>query len=1075
MKGLNLSAWAVKHPAVVLFLILVMGAAGTLGYLSMGRAEDPSFTLKVAIVTAIWPGATADEVQRQVADKIEKKLQELPNFDKVETYCRPGMAAIMLQLKDTTPPREVPYAWYLARKKLTDIRHTLPSGVIGPMVDDEYGDVYSAVFAFTGDGFTPAELKRYAEDARQRLLRVADVNKVAMIGDLPEKVFVEFSHRKLSTLGITPQQIFDSLAKQNEVSPAGSFETTSERIFLRVEGAFDTVDRVQQVPIESGGRLLRLGDIAEVKRGYEDPRSFEMRHNGQIAVALGVNMTKGGNVLQLGERLHETIATIRSELPAGIELSEVSFQPTVVEESVSEFVKSFLEALAIVLVVSFLSLGFRTGIVVALSVPLVLAICFVVMHGTGMALDRITLGALIIALGLLVDDAIIAVEMMVVKMEQGYDRITAATFAWTSTAFPMLTGTLVTAVGFLPVGFAASSAGEYAGGIFWVVGLALIASWIVAVIFTPYLGMKLLPEHKKHHADAAHDPYQTRSYQALRSVIRFCAGRPRLIVGMTAALFVTAVIGFGAVEQQFFPQSSRPELLVEIRQPEGASFEATSREAAKLEQLLANDPDIHHFTTYVGAGSPRFYLALNPDLPNPNFAKIVILTNGPEQRERLREKLLQVVADGKTFAGSRIRINRLDFGPPVGFPVQFRVIGPDPMIVRQFADEIRDVVRDNPLTQDTQLNWGEQVKSIRLQLDQDRARALGLSPSEVSQTLQTLLSGVPVSQYREGIELIDVVARAIPEERLKLDALPDMNLLNRFGKAVPLSQVAHVRYEFEEPILWRRNRETTITVRADIVEGVQPPDVTAMIVPTLKAIEDRLPEGYRIEIGGAVEESAKGNASLFAVFPTMLIIMLTLLMFQVQSFKRLILVFMTAPLGLIGVTAALLAFQAPFGFVALLGVIALSGMIMRNTVILVDQIDQDIADGRTPWEAVIEATVRRSRPVVLTAMASILAMIPLSRSVFWGPMAIAIMGGLTIATILTLLVVPAMVALAFGIRRPAKQPKSLPSPQNGTAPTTGADPGNATHRRSQENHDDDSDVVLNSGRAALSQPAASGI
>lgn len=1024
MNRFNPSAWAVTHRPLVLFMIIAIATAGLFSYLRLGRAEDPTFTIKAMVVTASWPGATTEEVQNQVAERIEKKLQELPHIDRVQTFCRPGFAAITLMLRDDTPPKSVADIWYQARKKIGDMKPTLPEGVIGPQADDEYGDVYSGVYYFTGDGLTPADLKRLAEDARQRFLRLPGVAKVVLVGDRPEKVFVEFSHVKLATLGVTPRQIFDSLAKQNAVTPAGSVDTAHDRVFVRVDGALDAAARVRDVPIEVGGRLFRLGDVADVKRGYEDPPEFTVRHNGKPAVGLSIAMATGGNVLELGKSMQAEADHIRAELPLGAELHEAAFQPHVVDESVGEFVRSFLEALAIVLLVSFLTLGFRTGIVVALSVPLVLAICFVIMRTTGINLDRISLGALIIALGLLVDDAIIAVEMMVVKMEQGWDRLKAATFAWQSTALPMLTGTLITAAGFLPVGFAASSAGEYAGGIFWVVGLALIASWLVAVVFTPYLGVNLLPDfhagQAKQNEAEHHDPYQSRLYGILRAAITACVRRPRAVVGLTIALFITAVAGFTQVQQQFFPQSSRPELLIELQLPEGASFQATEAEVIKLEALLKDDTDVKAYSSYTGAGSPRFYLSLNPDLPDPSFAKVVIVTHGPESRERVLTKLRTVFAEGREFPNTRGRVSRLDFGPPVGFPVQFRVVGPDPKTARQIAEDIRDIVRQNPNTRNTEIDWGETVRAIRLRVDQDRARALGLTPQDVSESMQTLLSGLTVTRYREGIELIDVVARAVPSERLSLGTLPDINLTTKSGNSVALAQVATISINQETPILRRWNREPTVIVRADAADGIQPTDVTSVILPKLQTIKDNLPVGYRIDVGGSAEESGKANASLFAVFPVMILVMFSLLMIQLQDFRKTLLVFAISPLGLIGVTAGLLLFHAPFGFVALLGLISLAGMDMRNSVILMDQIDHDLEAGRSAWDAVIEAAVRRSRPVILTAGTAILAMIPLTRSVFWGPMAIAIMGGLTVATFLTLINLPALYVLLFRVRRPVE-------------------------------------------------------
>ena len=1024
MKRFNLSEWAITHQALVLFMILLLGAAGAYSYFNLGRAEDPSFTIKTMIVNVAWPGATAAEMQTQVADKIEKKLQDLPYLDRVQSYSQPGVSFIQVFLTDKTPPAKVKDLWYQVRKKVGDIRGDLPAGIIGPNFDDEYGDVYSVIYMLTADGLSLADLKTRAEDIRQTLLRVPDVNKVDIIGERPQKIFIEFSHAKLATLGITPQQIFDSVAKQNAVVSGGSVDTSADRINVRVTGAFSGADAIAAVPVQADGRVFRLGDIATVKRGYEDPATFIVREGGKPAIGLGVSMADGANIITLGENLKEAMKSITAELPVGIEVTQIADQPHIVDESVSEFVKSFGEALAIVLVVGFLSLGWRTGIVVALSVPLVLAIVLLVMYGAGLDLHRITLGALIIALGLLVDDAIIAIEMMVVKMEQGWDRVRAATYAWTSTAFPMLTGTLVTAAGFLPVGFAKSSSGEYAGGIFWVVGLALIASWIVAVVFTPYLGLKLLPDFAKHGAHDNPDAlYDTRIYRALRRLIERALRWRKTVVATTVVMFFASIAGFGLVQQQFFPTSTRSELFFEMRLPEGTAIGVTDNAAKKAESLLAGDPDIVTYTTYVGQGSPRFWLGLNPVLPNPNFAQIVIVTKDLEARERVKARLEKALADG-VLPEARTRVDRFVFGPPVGFPVQFRVIGPDPMKVREIAEQVRQVMAANPKIVDPHLDWSEQVKSIRLEVDQDRARALGLTPQDVAQTLQTLLSGLTITQYREGIEHIDVVARAVPNERLELGRLPALTITTRNGVPVPLSQIARLHYEFEEPILWRRNRDLVLTARGDIVDGVQAPDVSSEVLAKLGGIEDALPYGYRIETGGSIEESAKANVALAAVFPAMAVVMLALLMIQLQSFSRLALVFVTAPLGIIGATGALLLSNQPFGFVALLGLIALAGMIMRNTIILVDQIDHDIAEGHGRHRAIIDATVRRARPVLLTALAAILGMIPLARSIFWGPMAITIMGGLFVATLLTLLVVPALYALWFRVR--ADESRSIP-------------------------------------------------
>ncbi len=1016
MKRFNLSEWAITHRALVLFMIMILGAAGAYSYFALGRAEDPTFTIKTMVINVSWQGATASEMQTQVADKIEKKIQELPYLDRIESYAQPGIAFIQITLRDTTPPAKVKDLWYQVRKKVGDIKD-LPAGITGPNFNDEYGDVYSSIYMLTADGLSLADLKARAEDIRQRLLRVPDVNKVDILGEQPQKIFIEFSHTKLATLGVTPQQIFESVAKQNAVVAGGSVDTAADRVNVRVTGAFSGVDAIAAVPVQANGRVFRLGDIATVKRGYQDPPSFIVREGAKPALGLGVSMQDGANIVALGENLKQAMAAVTAELPVGIEVTQIANQSQIVEASVSEFFKTFVEALLIVLVVSFLSLGWRTGIVVALSVPLVLGIVFSVMYAWNMDLHRITLGALIIALGLLVDDAIIAIEMMVVKMEQGFDRARAATFAWTSTAFPMLTGTLVTAAGFLPVGFAKSSSGEYAGGIFWVVGLALIASWIVAVVFTPYLGFKLLPNLRK--VDTHGDPdaiYDTRVYRTLRRAIEFALRWRRSVVAATVLMFVASIAGFGFVQQQFFPTSTRTELFFEMRLPEGTAIGVTDAAAKKAESLLAGDTDIVTYTSYVGQGSPRFWLGLNPVLPNPNFAQVVIVTKDLPARERVKARLEHAIAEG-AVPEARVRVDRFVFGPPVGFPVQFRVVGPDPMVVRGIADQVRTVMADNRKIIDPHLNWSEQVKSIRLVVDQDRARALNLTPQDVSQTLQTLLSGLTVTHYREGIEQIDVMARAVSDERLELGRLGELTIATQNGVAVPLSQIARLDYDYEEPILWRRNRDIVLTVRGDIIDNVQAPDVTNEVLPKLKPIKDALPYGYRIETGGSIEESVKANAALAAVFPIMAIVMLSLLMIQLQSFSRLALVFVTAPLGLIGATGALLISGAPFGFVALLGLIALAGMIMRNTVILVDQIDRDIAAGHGRYRAIIDATVRRARPVALTALAAILGMIPLAESAFWGPMAITIMGGLFIATALTLLVVPALYALWFRVKK----------------------------------------------------------
>lgn len=1014
MKSFNLSHWAVTHRAMVLFLIIATLIIGLFSFMRLGRLEDPNFNVPVMTAVVAWPGASAQQVQDQVLNRMERKLQDIDGIDYVRSFARQGYGGITLTMKGGTPKDELDRAWYLARKKMADVRQEFPDDVRGPFFNDEFTDVYSVLYAVSAPDLDWAELQILTEDIKRRLQPVPAVNKVDVLGRQAERVYVEFSSKRLAALGLTPQTIIDALARQNLLSPSGSADGVADRMFVRVSGALHSVEDVAAVGVQAGGRLLRLSDVATVRSGFEDPVSFSIRHNGQAALALGVTMTHRGNIIELGRALDERIEQIRATLPIGVSIEKYADQPTVVEASVWEFEKSFLEAMAIVLAVSFLFLGWRTGIVVAASVPLVLGLVAAVMLAAGWNLDRISLGALIIALGLLVDDAIIAVEMMVVKMEQGWDRIRAATHAYTSTAFPMLSGTLVTVAGFMPVGFAKSIAGEYAGGIFWVVAVALVASWLVAVVFTPYLGVWLLPRTL---AAQAHDPYDKAVYHRLRRVVQWCVAHRWQVLAGTGLLFAAAGAGMGLVQQQFFPTASRTELLLELRLREGASFQSTQTQVRHLEKVLQADPQVLGFTAYTGAGSPRFYLSISPELPNPGYAQFVVTTAGIAQRDAVRQRLLDLFATDPQFAELRGRVLRQEFGPPVGFPVQFRVIGPDTAKVREIAYRVRDLVRQSPLVRDTQLDWNEQVRALKVQVHQDKARLLGLSSAEISAMVQTTLSGAPVTQIRRGEDLVDVVVRGDATERLALDRLGDINLFSHSGAVVPLAQVARIEAAFEEPVLWRRNRDMALTVRSDLADGVQGPFATDSIWPSLKPVLDTLPAGYRIERGGAIEESDKANEALFAVFPGMFAVMLLFLMMQLQSFARMAMVFMTAPLGLIGVVPALLAFNAPFGFVALLGVIALGGMIMRNSVILVDQIEHDIEQGAMAWDAIVDATVRRSRPVVLTAAAAMLAMVPLSRSVFWGPMAIAIMGGLIAATVLTLAFVPALYAAWFKVQR----------------------------------------------------------
>jgi multidrug efflux pump subunit AcrB len=1016
VKAFNLSAWAVSHRPLVLFLIVATLVVGLFSFTRLGRLEDPSFSVPTMNAVVAWPGATAQQVQDQVLNRMERELQQIEGIDHVRSFARQGYGGLNFWMTGGTPKAELERAWYLARKKIADVRHEFPPGVLGPFFNDEFSDVISVLYAFAAPELTWPELQRLVDDAQRRLQAVPGVAKVEVFGRQRETVFVEFSSARLAALGLSPQVLMDALARQNAVAPAGSTEGRHDRVFVRLSeagaGLRDARD-VAAVPVEVGSRLLTLADVATVSSGLEDPPQYTVRHNGQPVLMLGVTFDKTGNILQLGAALDERMAQLQAALPLGVQVEKAADQPRVVDESVWEFEKAFLEALAIVLAVCFLFLGWRTGIVVAASVPLVLALVALVMAAMGWNLDRISLGALIIALGLLVDDAIIAVEMMVVKIEQGWDKLRAAGFAWTSTAFPMLTGTLVTVAGFMPVGFAKSISGEYAGGIFWVVGVALVASWIVAVLFTPYLGVMLLPRTMKAHGG---DPYARPVYQRLRRVLRWCLGHRWTVLGATAGAFVLSAAGMSLVQQQFFPTASRLELIVDLRLREGASFRATEAQVQRLEQVLRADPQVAHFSAYTGAGAPRFFLSISADLPNPGLAQIVVNTRSIADREAVRDRLQALFAGGEQFPDLRGRVTRFEFGPPVGFPVQYRVIGPDAAQVREIAYRVRDTVRLSPLVRDTQLDWNEQVRSMQVQLHQDKARLLGLTSADVAAATQLVLSGAPATQIRRGEELIDVTLRAVPEERQALERLGDVQLFSRSGAVVPLSQVATLVPAFEEPVLWRRNREMALTVRADVRDGVQGPAASARIWPTLQPLIDNLPVGYRIEIGGAAEETAKSDRALFAVFPAMFVVMLLVLMVQLQSFSRVAIVCLTAPLALIGVVPALLLFGAPFGFVALLGVIALAGMVMRNAVILVDQIEHDIREGLPPAQAIVEATVRRSRPVVLTAAAAVLAMVPLSGSVFWGPMAMAIMGGLIVGTALTLVFLPALYAAWFGVR-----------------------------------------------------------
>jgi multidrug efflux pump subunit AcrB len=1024
MKSFNLTEWALEHRPIVLFLILMISVGGVLGFSKLGQLEDPNFSVPSMTAMVYWPGATAEQIQNEVLNRMEKKFEQLDNFEKVVTFARQGFGGMTLSVWGGTSKADQREAWYQARKKFSDIKLDLPEGVIGPIFNDEYGDVAGMLYALKGEGIGHAELSDVAEDIKRRLLKVPMVKKVDIYGKQAKKVYVEFSHQRLAALGITPQAIAESLRNQNSLLPAGSIDTRGDRVLVRVTGQFASEEDIRNVPVMAGGRTIKLGDFTTITRGFEDPPTYTVRHNGQQVLMLGIVMTDDGNIVDLGKAIEKSVAKIQAELPHGIELERVADQPTTVSESLWEFERSLLEALAIVLAVSLLSLGFRTGIVVGLSVPIVLGAVAVVMLAAGWNLERVSLGSLIIALGLLVDDGIIAVEMMVVKMEQGWERVKAAAYSYSATAMPRLTGALITVAGFMPIGFAKSVTGEYAGGIFWIVGTAVIFSWFVSGIITPYLAVKMLPKDfgKQHHGD----PYQTPFYQRLRRLIGLALDLRWWVIAATAGALVVALFGMKLVPQQFFPAATHPELIVELRLKEGASFAMTTEQVRKMEAVLAKDEDVKFYTVYTGAGSPRFYLALNPELPNPGYAVFVVMTKDIEARERLRSRLM--ASADQELPEAWVRIWRLEMGPPVGFPVQFRVVGPDKQKVREIAREVERVVASNPKVRDVQLDWNEPVRTMKVTLDQDKARALGLAPVDVALVTQTVMNGAPLSQLREHEDLIDIVARAVPSERLDLDTLKDVNLFTRQGTVVPLSQVARVDAVLEEPVLWRRNRDMAITVRADVKDGEQGVTATQSIRPMLEEIEANLPFGYRIDVGGAVEESDKANKALAAVAPVMVVTILAILMLQLQSFSRVAMVFLTAPLGLIGVVIALLVTRAPLGFVAILGIIALGGMIMRNSVILIDQVQAEIAEGLDPWRAIVEAAVHRTRPVVLTATATVLAMIPLTRSVFWGPMAIAIMGGLTVATFLTIFFLPALYAAWFKIGRSAAAPKPVSAP-----------------------------------------------
>ena len=1032
-QGFNLSRWALEHAALTRYLMVVLMVLGIAAYFQLGQDEDPPFTFRAMVVRTYWPGATAQQVAEQVTDKIERTLQEVPYADKIRSYSKPGESQIIFELKDSSKPAEVANIWYQVRKKVGDMRYQLPGNIQGPFFNDEFGDVYGVIYALQGEGFSYAELKDFADDVRQQLLRVRDVAKVEQFGVQDERVWVEVSQKRLAQLGLDFNAVLQQLGAQNAVESAGAIQSPQDVVQVRVGGQFTSVEQLRDMPIRGGsGAQLRLGDIAEVRRGYVDPPGVKVRFQGHEVIGLGISMAKGGDIIRLGKALRAAAADIQARLPAGVQLHQVQDQPAAVADSVGEFIKVLIEAVVIVLAVSFISLGlhkggrfgwhvdYRPGLVVAITIPLVLAVTFLAMHYLGIGLHKVSLGSLIIALGLLVDDAIIAVEMMVRKMEEGYDKVRAATFAYDVTAKPMLTGTLITAAGFLPIGIAKSVTGEYTFAIFAVTVISLVLSWIVSVYFVPYLGTLLLKV--KPHAPDAPPPevFDTPFYHRFRHMVDWCVAHRWITIGATIGIFALGLMGMGRVQQQFFPDSSRPEIMVDLWFPEGTSFAANEAVVRRVEQRLMEQEGVASVAAWVGSGTPRFYLPLDQVFPQPNVSQFIVLAKSLPERESLRLRLPRLLAEEVPEARGRVKL--LPNGPPVPYPVQFRVVGSDPAVLRERADEVKALMRGNANLIGVNDNWNESVKVVRLEVDQDKARALGVTSQSIAQASRIMFSGSTVGQYREGDKLIEIVLRQAQDEREAISDIGNAYLPTASGRSIPLTQIARPVFTWEPGVMWRWNRNYAITVQGDLVEGLQGATVTAQLLPELRALEARWQEagenGVRIEVAGAVEESSKGSASIVAGVPVMLFIVFTLLMLQLHSFSRSVLVFLTGPLGIAGVAAALLLLNRPFDFVALLGVIALMGMIQRNSVILIDQIELNRAAGVPAWDAIVAAAVWRLRPIVLTAAAAVLAMIPLSRSVFWGPMAVAIMGGLVVATVLTLLALPAMYAAWFRVRRP---------------------------------------------------------
>jgi multidrug efflux pump subunit AcrB len=1019
MTGFNLSEWAINHRSFVWYLMLLFVVAGVLSYVELGREEDPSFTIKTMLVQTQWPGATIDDTMLQVTDRIEKKLQETPWLYYLKSYTKPGSSTIYVNVLDNTPKEQIPEIWYQVRKKIADIKSTLPQGVVGPYYNDEFGDVFGIIYAFTADGFTHRQLRDYVEKIRTDIFTVKNAAKIQLLGAQDQKFYLEFDNRQLAGLGVTHDQIIQTLREQNAVTPSGVVQTSQEKFAVRVSGSFNSIEDLKRINLFANGKFFRLADVATIKEGYTDPPQPMFRFDGEPAIGLAISMAQGGNNLVFGEAVAHKMAEITRNLPVGIEPHLVADQSVVVEEAVGGFTKALWEAIAIVLAVSFVSLGMRAGVVVACSIPLVLGMVFVYMESSGISLQRISLGALIISLGLLVDDAMITIEMMVSQLEAGVDLEHSATHAWVTTAFPMLTGTLVTVAGFVPIGFAKSGAGEYCYSLFAVIAVALLASWIVAVMFAPVIGVTILPKTMKSHGDGHGEP--GRFMKIFRAVLVFCMRARWLIIAVTIALFVLSLYGYGFIQQQFFPASDRPELVVDLTLPQDASIYATEHEVERFEKLLEGDPNIERYSFYVGQGAVRFYLPLNVQLTNDFFAEAIVVTKGIMEREIVRARLQQAL--DSEFASLNSRISALELGPPVGWPLQYRVSGTEPEGTREAAFLVAQTVGQNPNTRLINFDWNEPMKSLRVQVDQDRVRQLGVSSKSLAEALNAVTTGMVITQVRDSIYLTDLVARSLDEQRESLQTLRNLQVALDNGQTIPLSQVATVQYGLEQPVIWRRDLLPTITVQADVVPGIEAKTVNTQLAPALAELTTKLPPGYKIEAGGTVEESAKGLRSIAVIFPMMIFLMLTILMVQLQSFQKMFLVISVAPLGLIGVVMALLPTGTPMGFVAILGIIALSGMIIRNSVILIDQIDMDMARGLHPWDAVIDATTNRFRPIVLTAAAASLGMIPIASEVFWGPMAYAIIGGLFVATLLTLLFLPALYVAWFRVKEPRKEPE----------------------------------------------------